>query len=86
MENLLNLGTKQMQELLNKPEIKEMIKKIVNEENTCSLQEQYIEQELPLSIKENISKDTLVEHKNTTIFMQTPCKLKKSKRRKGTPL
>lgn len=37
MENLLNLGTKQMQELLNKPEIKEMIKKIVNEENTCSL-------------------------------------------------
>ena len=29
---LLNLGTKQMQELLNKPEIKEMIKKIVNEE------------------------------------------------------
>lgn len=73
MENLLNLGTKQMQELLNKPEIKEMIKKIVNEENTCSLQEQYIEQELPLSIKENISKDTLEQLKDDDTFIQTPC-------------
>ena len=50
MENLFNIN--QIQELFNKPEVKEMIKKIVNEENTCSLQEQYIEQEFPLSIKE----------------------------------
>lgn len=86
MENLLNLGTKQMQELLNKPEIKEMIKKIVNEENTCSLQEQYIEQEFPLSIKENISKDTLEQLKDDDTFIQTTCTLNLKKVREGKEL
>lgn len=86
MGNLLNLGTKQMQELFNKPEIKEMIKKIVNNENTCSLQEQYIEQEFPLSIKENISKDTLEQLKDDDTFIQTPCTVNLKKVREGKEL
>lgn len=84
MENLLNLGTKQMQEMLNKPEIKEIIIKIVNNKNTCSLQEQYIEQEFPFSIKENISKEILERLKDDDTFMQTPCtvNLKKAREKK----
>lgn len=82
MENLFNIN--QIQELFNKPEVKEMIKKIVNDENTRSLQEQYIEQEFPLFIKENISKEILERLKNDDTFMQTTCtvNLKKVRERK----
>lgn len=86
MENLLNLGTKQMQEILNKPEIKEMIIKIINDKNTCSLQEQYIEQEFPFSLKENISKEILERLKNDDTFMQTMCTVNLKKIREGKEL
>lgn len=82
MENLFNIN--QIQELFNKPEVKEMIKKIFNDKNTRSLQEQYIEQEFPLFIKENISKEILERLKNDDTFMQTTCtvNLKKVRERK----
>lgn len=83
MENLFNDKNK-IQELLNIPEVKDFVKKLVNEGNTCSLQEQYREKEFPLSIKENINKETLERLKNDDTFMQTQCtvNLKKPSERK----
>lgn len=75
MENLSNIDINKIQMLFNTTKVKEIIKKVVNEENTYSLQEQYREKEFPLSIKENISKETLERLKNDDTFMQAFCTL-----------
>ena len=83
MKNLFNDKNK-MQELLSILEDKDFIKKLVNERNACSLQEQYREKEFPPSIKENINKETLEQLKNDDTFMQAQCtvNLKKASERK----
>ena len=52
------------------------------------MQEQYIEQEFPFSIKENISKEILERLKDDDTFMQTPCtvNLKKAREKRSSSM